>query len=154
MIQITVHECSNGTGANRCRKHGSSGVHKDPDNDPSVNMPSRSDGARSGRSGTHSMPSGRGFREGGPPSARRLTHPQSAGAPSMHDIPLGNTTSTNRSLDGQFRGSPPATGDDKEPSKPIRFGRVVKAVQAGTVWTSCDQFSIPEAPSLVAADCV
>ena len=109
-------EDSLGPGSNRGLAHGSSGVHKDPDKDSNVSMPSGSDGARSGRSDTHSMPSGRGFGEGGQPSGGRLTLPALASAPSMHANPLGNTTPTSRSLDDRFRGSPHAAGGDGEPN--------------------------------------
>ena len=95
-------EDSLGPGSNRGLAHGSSGVHKDPDKDSNVSMPSGSDGARSGRSDTHSMPSRQGYAEGSPPSGRHLTHNQPASAPSRHVNPLGNTTSTNRSLNTQF----------------------------------------------------
>ena len=52
------------TGASRMVL-GSSGVHKDPDNESNINRPSGSDGARGGRSDDHSMPSGRSFGEDG-----------------------------------------------------------------------------------------
>ena len=63
-IQMKIAKAQDLTGASRMVL-GSSGVHKDPDNESNINRPSGSDGARGGRSDDHSMPSGRSFGEDG-----------------------------------------------------------------------------------------
>ena len=99
-------EDSDGPGSNLGRAHGSSGVHKNPDNESSAKKPSEADCTRGGRSADRSMASRHDSDDESRLSGRRISFAARGSAPDKHANPSGNATPTNKPLGNETRGSP------------------------------------------------
>ena len=107
-------EDSDGPGPDPGRAHGSSGVHKDPDNESLDKKPSGADGTQADGSADRTTASRQDFDSESRPSSRRISFRLKGDAPEQHAKPLDNTTPPSKPLGDGSRGSPHTADRDGE----------------------------------------